>query len=179
MSIQFHTRAEEDFDLAQRFAYDGDELDGDFVDPFDFRTYVSTLLVSSLVATAIVASHSWAYVVDPQVAGISALRSVELYVFWAAWILLCAGPTFAVVWSQYRRVWSWFIPTIALLWPVTLLAIHATLAYEFGDWFFDYLQENPVMWITDTVIPVVLLFVHFRTARQCRSLNSLRYAPTH
>jgi hypothetical protein len=181
MSIQDRNRVDEDFEFAAQFAFNGDEfgdeyegadLSADLVDPFDFRGYVSTLLVCGWVATAIVASHSWAYVVDPQAAGISALRSSELYVFWAAWILLCAGPVVAVIWSQYRSVWSWFIPTIAILWPATLFAIHATLNFEFGNWYLGYLSETPVMWVTDVVIPAVLLFAHFRTQRQCRSLNS-------
>ena len=144
----------------------------EFVDEYDFRSYTTTLIVSSMVATAIVASHSWAYVVDPLAAGNSMLRSAELYVFWASWILLCVGPVAALIWSQYRRVWAWLIPAIALLWPLTLLAIHVTLRVEYGTWFLDYLETNPIMWITDAVIPAVLLWVHFRMRALVRGINA-------
>lgn len=172
MSIQYRSHTIEDFDFADQVNFEEAEARRDFVSPFDFRGYITTLLLSSWAATAVVASHSWAYVVDPRAAGVSPLRSAELYVFWAAWILLCVGPMIAVIWSQYRDVWSWFIPTIAIAWPVTLLAIHATLNYEFGNWYFGYLQENPMMYVTDVVIPATLLIVHFRVRRQCATLNS-------
>lgn len=144
----------------------------EFVDEYDFRSYTTTLVLSSMATIAIVAANSWAYAVDPLAVGNSGLRSAELYVFWAAWILLCTGPVGAVLWSQYRSVPVWFVPSIALLWPVALLAIQVTLRVEYGRWFFDYLQTNPIMWVTDAVIPVVLLWVHFRTRALVRSVNA-------
>jgi hypothetical protein len=166
MSIQFDTRPKTITTIPVRTA-----APQEFVDEYDFRTYTTTLIVSSMTATAIVAANSWAYVVDPLAAGNSMLRSAELYVFWAAWMLLCVGPVAALIWSQYRRVWAWFIPAVAILWPMTLLAIQVTLRVEYGTWFLDYLETHPIMWITDAAIPVALLWVHFRTRAMVRSIN--------
>ena len=78
MSIQFDTRPKTISTIPVRAA-----APQEFVDEYDFRTYTTTLIVSSMGATAIVASHSWAYVVNPLAAGNTMIRTAELYVFWA------------------------------------------------------------------------------------------------
>lgn len=170
-SSQNSRSATPELDVIRRVSSSKESLRRLFIDPFDFSWYITTLLVTSMVSTAVVASHSWAYLVNPQGAGISTLRSVELYVFWAAWILLCIGPVSAVIWSQYRNVWRWFIPSIATLWPATLLAIHATLKVEFGDWYFGYLNQHPWMYLTDVVVPLVLIGAQWRAQWLAKSLN--------
>ena len=168
-SVDEQVRA--DVEVVRRVSSSKETIQRLFIDPFDFSWYVTTLIVTSMVSIAVVASHSWAYLVNPMADGISTLRSIELYVFWAAWVLLCVGPVGAVIWSQYRNVWRWFIPAIAALWPATLLAIHATLRAEFGNWYFDYLNQHPWMYLTDVVVPLVLLGAQWRAQWLARNLN--------
>ncbi len=118
---------------------------------------ISALILASFVAAGVVFSHLKFYAVNPLTFN-SLLLKVALVAYNIGWILLTVGPLYiglSLVWGRRRPLRRLVI--VALLWPIAVLVLHAILRVQDGEWFFGYIKVNPILFVTEVVLPVVLL----------------------
>lgn len=88
------------------------------------------------------------------------VRAIELTVSSIGWILLLLGP--AIILIRYGSGSSSsikFLPYIALVWPISLVASHITLFLQKGTWYTGYLIQYPIFVLTDILLPVFLIYL--------------------
>ena len=90
----------------------------------------------------------------------NAARATLLTVLVFAWLLLANAPI--VIFSLFalgnQRVLS-LLPITAALWPLSLSVNHVSLAIVEGKWYTGYLADYPIFFVTDLLMPVVLIAI--------------------
>ena len=88
------------------------------------------------------------------------LRATLLAVSTVGWILISVGPAllFSLYALGYARALR-LLPVAALVWPVSLLINHITLAIQKGQWYTGYLLDYPIFIATDILLPLLLMAV--------------------
>ena len=121
------------------------------------------LTAVSIAATAVIFMHSPAYIVNPFEASYSFIRKVELLLFLAGWLAVCLGPVAISVASRMgKAVPDWSVLAIGVGWPGVIALVQVTLFLEYGQWYFGYLQSNPLLLISDVIAPAALVVAHLR-----------------
>ena len=119
----------------------------------------SVLLVATLALTfwLVILTFPGYFFFNPMETEDALLRSGQIAstVGWVALGTVAPAIAFAAA-NGNRRFVAWLGP-IALLWPASILIIHATLALQTGDWYLGYLVEYPIFWISDLAIPLAFL----------------------
>ncbi len=88
------------------------------------------------------------------------VRAIELTVSSIGWILLLLGPAIILMrYSSGRFTLIKFLPLIALVWPVSLIATHVTLYLQKGVWYTGYLIQYPIFVLSDIVLPIFLVYL--------------------
>jgi hypothetical protein len=88
------------------------------------------------------------------------VRALELTVSSVGWVLLALGP--AIILMRYREgrfTLIRFLPIVALVWPVSLIANHLTLFLQKGVWYTGYLIQYPIFLLSDIVLPIFLIYL--------------------
>lgn len=88
------------------------------------------------------------------------LRATLLAVSTVGWILISIGPAllFSLYALGYARALR-LLPVAALVWPVSLLINHISLAIQKGQWYTGYLLDYPIFIATDILLPLLLMAV--------------------
>lgn len=137
----------------------------------------SVLLVATLALTfwLVILTFPGYFFFNPMETEDALLRSGQI-ASTVGWIVLATiAPAIALAAANgNRRFIAWLGP-VALLWPASILIIHATLALQTGDWYMGYLVEYPIFWISDVAIPLafVVLAQVWNTSRVMQSEPSL------
>lgn len=137
----------------------------------------SVLLVATLALTfwLVILTFPDYFFFNPMETEDTLLRSGQI-ASTIGWIgLATIAPAIALAAANgNRRFIAWLGP-VALLWPASILIIHATLALQTGDWYMGYLLEYPIFWISDLAIPLAFLVLAqvWNTSRVMQSEPSL------
>jgi len=130
------------------------------VPTLDYVGILCLTFVLGWLASLIVASHTWAFVINP-FAGQDYLRSTELILFWFGWMALVAGPgvvSIAALMGHFRPIS--YLGAIALVHPLSVLLLQVTLRVQQGRWYFSYLTDNIWFLLSDAIIPLLLWIAH-------------------
>ena len=89
-----------------------------------------------------------------------ASRAALLAVMMLGWLVLANAPflIFGFFALGFQRVLS-LLPIVALLWPVSLIVNHVSLAVVEGNWYLGYLADYPIFVVTDILMPLVLIAI--------------------
>ena len=88
------------------------------------------------------------------------VRAIELTVSSIGWVLLLVGPAAILMrYSSGRFTMIRFLPIVALVWPVSLIANHVTLFLQKGIWYTGYLVQYPIFLLSDIVLPIFLIYL--------------------
>ena len=88
------------------------------------------------------------------------VRAIELTVSSFGWVLLLVGPAAILMrYSSGRFTMIRFLPIVALVWPVSLIANHVTLFLQKEVWYTGYLVQYPIFLLSDIVLPIFLIFL--------------------
>jgi hypothetical protein len=88
------------------------------------------------------------------------VRALELTVSSVGWVLLALGPAVILMrYSEGRFTMIRFLPIVALVWPISLIANHLTLFLQKGVWYTGYLIQYPIFWLSDIVLPIFLVYL--------------------
>jgi uncharacterized membrane-anchored protein YitT (DUF2179 family) len=92
----------------------------------------------------------------------SPARAALLAALIAAWLILANGPL--VIFSLFAAGKQWvlsLLPAVALAWPVLLLINHIVLVAFESNWYFGYLLDYPIFFMTDLLMPIFILVIWF------------------
>jgi hypothetical protein len=88
------------------------------------------------------------------------VRALELTVSSVGWVLLALGPAIILMrYSEGRFKMIRFLPIVALVWPISLIANHLTLFLQKGVWYTGYLIQYPIFLLSDIVLPIFLIYL--------------------
>ena len=88
------------------------------------------------------------------------VRAIELTVSSFGWVLLLVGPAAILMrYSSGRFTMIRFLPIVALVWPVSLIANHVTLFLQKEVWYTGYLIQYPIFLLSDIVLPIFLIYL--------------------
>jgi len=116
------------------------------------------LFISFLIATLVLTFPRF-FLFNPMAEG-DPVRAIELTISSIGWILLLVGP--AVILMRYASGHSnlvRFLPIVAVVWPISLIASHITLFLQKGTWYTGYLIQYPIFVLTDILLPVFLIYM--------------------
>jgi len=116
-------------------------------------------LFISIFMTVLVLTFPRFFLFNPMAEG-DPTRALELSVSSVGWLLLLIGP--AVILMRYstgRFTLIRFLPFVALVWPISLIANHVTLFLQKGVWYTGYLIQYPIFVLSDIVLPIFLIFL--------------------
>ncbi|MDE2386896.1 MAG: hypothetical protein KGL77_04305 [Actinomycetales bacterium] len=88
------------------------------------------------------------------------VRATMLCALVVAWTTLAISPV--VLFGYFAVGHNWpmkVLPFATLLWPAMLLINHASLAIFEGNWYFGYLLDYPIFFVTDILMPAFLLAI--------------------
>ena len=116
-------------------------------------------LFISLFVGLVVLTFPRFFLFNPMVEG-DPVRAIELTVSSIGWILLLLGPAIVLIrYGSGNSSLIKFLPYIALIWPVSLIASHITLFLQKGTWYTGYLIQYPVFVLTDILLPIFLIYL--------------------
>ena len=132
-----------------------------------------SLLGLGYLTSLIIASHAWAFLISPFQSG-DVIRTAELLFFWAGWLLMTVGAgavgldCMLGTGSSIR-----FLSLIALIHPLSVIAIQTTLRLRSGHWYLSYLTNNVWFLLSDIVIPILFLILnHVSQAARGQDANA-------
>jgi len=116
-------------------------------------------LFISIFMSVLVLTFPRFFLFNPMAEG-DPVRAIELTVSSIGWLLLLFGP--AVILMRYesgRFTLIRFLPIVALVWPISLIANHLTLFLQKGIWYTGYLIQYPIFVLSDIVLPLFLIYL--------------------
>lgn len=133
-----------------------------WLDQVSTKHTVTKLVLIGWVATIIVATHQWAFTVDPKQYTDSTMK-LAMYLYWLGWLLLILGTQVLALLSLWGREPKWkHLMVIGATRPISILLIHYKLYSQTGNWYFYYLSSNPIFIISDIVLPGIIIYLAWR-----------------
>ncbi|MDE2592099.1 MAG: hypothetical protein KGL41_04525 [Actinomycetales bacterium] len=88
------------------------------------------------------------------------VRAVMLAALMFGWIALAVSPVILFGYFAVGHRWPLKVmPFATLLWPALLLVNHISLAIFEGNWYFGYLLDYPIFFMTDILMPAFLFAI--------------------
>ena len=116
-------------------------------------------LFISIFMTVLVLTFPRFFLFNPMAEG-DPTRAMELSVSTVGWLLLLFGPSFILMrYRSGRFTLIRFLPVVALVWPISLIANHVTLYLQKGIWYTGYLVQYPIFVLSDIVLPIFLIYL--------------------
>ena len=141
-----------------------------------YEQVVASLFVLGWSASVVVAGHTRFFFVDPFRSN-ETLRSIELVLFIAGWVLMCLGPiAIAVRMLLVGDAELRYLRIVALLYPVSVLLIQVTL-WQQSQHFqkpYSYIGSNKWFIVTDIAVPLGLFLLDL-VVRKSRDVSE--FAP--
>jgi len=107
-----------------------------------------------------VATHQWAFIINPLQSG-DAIRTVELLFFWAGWLLMTVGAAAIALDCLLSSGSSTkYLYLVALVHPMSVIAIQSTLRLRSGHWYLNYLTSNVWFLLSDVAVPVLFWILY-------------------
>ena len=88
------------------------------------------------------------------------LRRIELSISTLGWISISTlAPALLFSFASGNNKARKYLPIVALLYPLSLLASQITIYIRTGSAYISYLNDFPVFIFTDLLLPVLILFI--------------------
>ena len=124
------------------------------------RAVIATFgLFTSALVLVVVATYPAFFFFNPFESG-EVDRSVALLLSTIGWIQILIGP--ALIFGLYSIGYAKFLralPYVAIFWPASLVLNHISLFIQEGKWYTGYLLDYPIFWVTDVLLPIMLIAV--------------------
>mgnify|MGYP000063472637 CR=1 FL=1 len=124
------------------------------------RAVIATFgLFTSALVLVVVATYPAFFFFNPLESG-EVVRSVALLLSTIGWIQILIGP--ALIFGLYSIGYAKFLralPYVAIFWPASLVLNHISLFIQEGKWYTGYLLDYPIFWVTDVLLPIMLIAV--------------------
>ena len=136
-----------------------------------YEQVIAALFVLGWSASVVVASHSRFFFVDPFLSG-DTLRSVELVLFIAGWVLMCLGSiAIAIRMLLVGDAELRYLRIVALWYPASVLLIQLTLWQQSNHLAkpYSFIGSNKWFIVTDIVVPLGLFLLDL-TVRKSREI---------
>ena len=116
-------------------------------------------LFVSIFMAMLVLSFPRFFLFNPMAEG-DPVRALELTVSSIGWLTLLFGPAIILMrYSSGSFTLIRFLPVVAALWPISLVANHITLFLQKGVWYTGYLVEYPIFVVSDIILPLFLIYL--------------------
>jgi len=141
-----------------------------WLDQVSTKHTVTKFVVLGWVATLIVATHQWAFVINPSLYTATNLRQA-MYLYWVGWIVLCIAPQVFAITTIWEKLPTYpYLIAVGAARPVTIMYIHLLLHAKTGKWYFNYLTDNPIFIVSDILVPAAFIYLGIRERNNARLL---------